>query len=42
LKWSLAVNEMIADMVHDVPPYPNVRESLIKLDPVADMIVCSA
>lgn len=42
LKWSLAVNEMIADMVHDVPPYPNVRESLQKLDPVADMIVCSA
>jgi len=42
LKWSLAVNEMIADMVHDVPPYPNVRESLLKLDPVADMIVCSA
>ncbi|QDT89542.1 HAD family hydrolase [Gimesia algae] len=42
LKWSLAVNDMIADMVHDVPPYPNVRESLIKLDPVADMIVCSA
>lgn len=42
LKWSLAVNEMIADMVHDVPPYPNVRESLQKLDSVADMIVCSA
>lgn len=42
LKWSLAVNEMIAEMVHDVPPYPNVRESLMKLDPVADMIVCSA
>lgn len=42
LDWSVAVNDMVADMVHGVSPFPNVRESLQKLAPVADMIVCSA
>ena len=42
LKWSEAVNATVADMVHDVPPFPYVRESLEKLEPVADMIVVSA
>ena len=42
LDWSLAVNESVADMVHAVPPFPCVRESLEKLAAHADMLVCSA
>jgi len=42
LDWSQAVNATVADMVHDVPPFPNVRESLAKLSGFADMIVVSA
>ncbi len=42
LEWSTAVNDMIADMVHHVPPFPFVRESLDKLSSQAEMIVCSA
>jgi len=41
LAWSKAVNATIADMVHGVPPFPNMRESLQKLAPVADMVVVS-
>jgi len=41
LSWSLAVNETIARMVHDVPPFPFMRESLEKAAPKADMIVVS-
>lgn len=42
LKWSVAVNEMIAGMVRGVPPFPYVRESLEKLKDAADMLVVSA
>jgi phosphoglycolate phosphatase-like HAD superfamily hydrolase len=42
LDWSEAVNAAIADMVHDVPPYPGVLESLQKARGKADMIVVSA
>ncbi len=42
LEWSKAVNESVDKMVHGVSPFPGVRESLEKLAPVADMIVCSA
>ena len=42
LEWSTAVNETIADLVHEVPPFPNVRESLEKISEWADVIVCSA
>lgn len=42
LKWSIAVNEAIDDLVEGVPPFPLVQESLEKLHPQADMIVCSA
>jgi phosphoglycolate phosphatase-like HAD superfamily hydrolase len=42
LRWSIAVNEAIDAMVHDLPPFPLVRETLVKLANVADMIVCSA
>ena len=42
LRWSEAVNATIADMVHDVPPFPYVRESLEKISQWADIICCSA
>jgi len=42
LDWSVAVNETVADIVHDVPPFPFVRESLEKISEWADIIVCSA
>ena len=42
LAWSEAVNASIADMVHDVPPFPFVCETLQALEPKADVIVVSA
>jgi phosphoglycolate phosphatase-like HAD superfamily hydrolase len=42
LAWSEAVNAAIAGMVHDVPPFPFVRESLEKVSAWADVLVCSA
>jgi phosphoglycolate phosphatase-like HAD superfamily hydrolase len=42
LRWSEAVNMTIADLVHDVPPFPFVRESLQQLTEWADVLVCSA
>jgi phosphoglycolate phosphatase-like HAD superfamily hydrolase len=42
LRWSVAVNDAIDDMVRGIPPFPFVRLSLEKLAPLADMIVCSA
>ena len=41
LTWSLAVNATIADMVHGIPPFPYIRESLGFLLDKADMIVVS-
>lgn len=41
LAWSKAVNAAIADMVHGVPPFPMVRESLELLHAQADIIVVS-
>jgi phosphoglycolate phosphatase-like HAD superfamily hydrolase len=41
LAWSRAVNAAIAEMVHGVPPFPYVRESLTQLGQQADMIVVS-
>ena len=41
LAWSEAVNATIADIVHGVPPFPYVRESLEFLLDKADMIVVS-
>jgi phosphoglycolate phosphatase-like HAD superfamily hydrolase len=40
--WTTGVNATVADMVHDVPPFPYVRESLQFLADKADMIVVSA
>ena len=42
LAWSEAVNAAVADMVHGVPPFPYVRESLEMMYEDADMIVMSA
>jgi phosphoglycolate phosphatase-like HAD superfamily hydrolase len=41
LAWSEAVNASIAEMVHDVPPFPFVRESFEALAKKADMICVS-
>lgn len=42
LAWSHAVNASITDMVHGVPPFPFVRESLEKLSGFADIMCISA
>lgn len=42
LDWSLAVNESVANIVYNVPPFPLVRESLEAVSQWADIIVCSA
>lgn len=42
LEWSEAVNRSVDDLVTEIPPFPYVRESLEKLNDVADMLVVSA
>jgi len=42
LEWSQAVNRAVADMVHGVPPFPYVRESIERLQGKADVMVVSA
>jgi phosphoglycolate phosphatase-like HAD superfamily hydrolase len=42
LDWSTAVNDTIARFVRNVPPFPHVRESLLKLQTAADVMVVSA
>ncbi|MBS0208314.1 MAG: HAD hydrolase-like protein [Planctomycetes bacterium] len=42
LKWSEAVNQMVEDVVRNVPPFPFVRQSLEKLAGKADCLVVSA
>ncbi|UCG46703.1 MAG: HAD hydrolase-like protein [Phycisphaerales bacterium] len=42
LAWSEKVNECIAQIVKGMPPFPFVRESLEKIQPLADVIVVSA
>ena len=39
--WSDAVNKSIEDIVHGVPPFPLVRESLDKIHPQADAMCIS-
>jgi phosphoglycolate phosphatase-like HAD superfamily hydrolase len=39
--WSDAVNKAIEDLVHGVPPFPLVRDSLEKLNPFADAMCIS-
>lgn len=40
--WSKAVDDCVNDLVHDVPPFPGVREALTTMKQKADLIVCSA
>lgn len=40
--WTTAVNAAVTDMVHGIPPFPYVRESLELLTGKADMMVVSA
>jgi phosphoglycolate phosphatase-like HAD superfamily hydrolase len=40
--WTTGVNASVADIVHGVPPFPYVRDSLAALEDQADMIVVSA
>jgi len=40
--WTRAVNASIADMVHGVPPFPYMRESLQTMQEQADIVVVSA
>jgi phosphoglycolate phosphatase-like HAD superfamily hydrolase len=42
LRWSKAINATVAEMVHDIPPYPFMKESLIKLSEKADAMVVSS
>jgi phosphoglycolate phosphatase-like HAD superfamily hydrolase len=42
MAWTTGVNDAVADIVHGVPPFPWVRESLSALEDRADMIVVSA
>ena len=42
LAWTTGINATVADMVHGVPPFPYVRQSLDFLSDKADMIVVSA
>lgn len=41
MRWSKSVNDTIEDMVKGVPPFPYVRESLVKLAARADLMVVS-
>ena len=42
LNWSYRVNESVNDIVKGIPPFPNVIESLEKINKFADAIVCSS
>lgn len=42
LRWSLDMNARVAKMVHGIPPFPFVRESLQKLSDSADIVIVSA
>ena len=41
LRWTTEVNETIKRMVHDVPPFPNLRECFEKMKGKVDIIVVS-
>lgn len=42
MQWSLGVNESVAEIVYNLPPFPGVREVLQRLQGKADVIVVSA
>lgn len=41
LKWSMEVNAAVKHIVRNIPPFPFVRESLQKIQAVADLLVVS-
>jgi phosphoglycolate phosphatase-like HAD superfamily hydrolase len=41
LEWSEAVNAAITEIVHGLPPFPFVRESLERMQAQADMVIVS-
>jgi phosphoglycolate phosphatase-like HAD superfamily hydrolase len=41
MDWSQTVNRSISEMVHNLPPFPYVRQCLERFAEQADMIVCS-
>jgi phosphoglycolate phosphatase-like HAD superfamily hydrolase len=42
LEWSKAVNRFVEETVRALPPFPGVRESLVRLNTQADVMVVSA
>jgi phosphoglycolate phosphatase-like HAD superfamily hydrolase len=42
LTWSQTVNRYVEEIVHELPPFPGVRESLTRLGARADVMVVSA
>ena len=42
MEWSKGVNRYVEEIVHDLPPFPNVEESLVRLGARADLMVVSA
>jgi phosphoglycolate phosphatase-like HAD superfamily hydrolase len=42
LDWSKGVNKYVEEIVHGLPPFPGVRESLVRLGERADVMVVSA
>ena len=42
LEWSLECNRRIAEMVHGIPPFPGVKDSLERLSGRADIAIVSA
>jgi phosphoglycolate phosphatase-like HAD superfamily hydrolase len=42
LAWSNGVNKSVEELVHNLPPFPRVKQSLIKLGARADIMVVSA
>jgi phosphoglycolate phosphatase-like HAD superfamily hydrolase len=42
LEWSKGVNKYVEEIVHALPPFPNVEESLVRLGSKADVMVVSA
>ncbi|MDB4516400.1 HAD hydrolase-like protein, partial [Crocinitomicaceae bacterium] len=42
LAWSLRVDEMVAEIVKDIPPVPGVHECLAGFQHRADIMVCSS
>ena len=42
MAWSLGVNESVAEIVYNLPPFPGVRETLQRLQGKSDVIVVSA